>query len=792
MCKGEKIQSASLDLGYARTTEIFETAKPSLYHVTELTFTEPFHYNKNRSKRSDVMSKECTIPTMGRTNCGGRCRLLITEEDGRIKTIQGDPAYPDKMPCIKGLNYHKTFLGDDRLTTPLKRVGKRGEGKFVPISWEEAVDTITKEWIRIRDTYGPSSRYVNYGWGVEAVLSGTSLAKRLLRLDGGHLDYYNNYSTACTNYTTPYLYGTEQSGSSFDTLMDSKLIILWAHNPAETRFDNLMYWLRKAKKQGTEIIVIDPRRNATVDSLHAEWIGIKPTTDSALMDAMAYVIWKEDLYDHFFVEERCVGFDRYFAYLEGKEDAKATEKTGEKRTQKASGIAKTPAWASKITGIPEETIITLARKYALAKPAALLQGYGGQRHANGEQFTRGGIMLACLTGNVGISGGWASGAGQCSLMDLPSVNKVENPVKAQIPVFMWTDAILKGREFGQKEGLEGAEHLDCGIKMILNLAGNILINQHSDINRTKQILEDESLCEFIVCSDLFMTPSAKYADIVLPGTSMLESDNIVTPWNQGNFIGFSNKIVEPVGESRFEFDWLYEIAERLGLSEEFACGHSDYREWLRDIYETYRASYDFLMPSYDEFKKEGIYIFQNVKKKVAFEKQRTGEEPFPTPSGKVEIYSAELARMDNPAIPAVPGYVEAEEGPEKSEKYPLQLIGWHTMGRAHSVHFNNEELRKKYPQQLWMNPEDGRARNLKTDDIAEVWNDRGKLIVPVLLTDEIVKGVTALAQGAWHQADEKGRDQNASINVLTSQKPTPLAKGNPQHTNLVEVKLYQK
>ncbi len=720
------------------------------------------------------------IPTMGRTNCGGRCRLLVTEKNGRIESIKGDPKYPDKMPCIRGLNCHKTFLGEDRLTTPLKRIGKRGEGRFKPISWEEALNIITKEWVRIRDTYGPVSRYVNYGWGVEALLNGTSLAKRLLRLDGGHLDYYNSYSTACTNYTTPYLYGTVNSGSSFDTLIDSKLIILWAHNPAETRFDNLMYWLRKAKKQGTEMIVIDPRKNATVDQLKAEWIGIKPTTDSALMDAMAYVIWKEDLYDHSFVEERCLGFDRYFEYLEGREKGKE------------DGIVKNPAWASKITGVDEETIVNLARRYALAKPAALMQGYGGQRHANGEQFTRGGIMLACLTGNVGVSGGWASGAGQCNIVDLPSVPAVQNPVRASIPVFLWTDAVLRGKEFNKKDGLKGADHLECGIKMILNLAGNILINQHSDINRTKKILEDESLCEFIVCSDLFMTPSAKYADILLPGTSMLESDNIVTPWNQGNFIGFCNKIVEPVGESRFEFEWLYEVAEKLGLADEFACGHRDYKEWMRSIYEQFRAESNVEMPSYEELKKEGIYVFPDTPRVVAFEKQRKGEIPFSTPSGKVEIYSPVLETMNDPAIPSVPGYVEAEEGPDKGREYPLSLIGWHTLGRTHSIHFNNEELKAKYPQMLWMNPADGRVRGLETGDIIEVFNGRGKILVPVLLTEEIIPGVTALAQGAWYQADEKGRDVNASINVLTSSKPTPLAKGNPQHTNLVEVKLYEK
>lgn len=698
------------------------------------------------------MSESRLIPIMGRNNCGRRCRLLIEERDGEILSIKGDKAYPDKMPCIKGLQYHKTFLGNDRLTTPLKRVGKRGEGNFEAISWEEAIEIITKEWVRIRDTYGPGSRYVNYGWGVEAVLSGTGMAKRLLRLDGGHLDSYNTYSTACTNYTTPYLYGTEYSGSSFNTLEDSKLIILWAHNPAETKFDDLMQCLYKAKKKGAEIIVIDPRKTPTVKALDAEWIGIKPTTDCALMDAMSYVIWSEDLYDHFFVEERCLGFDRYFAYLNGSED----------------GIPKTPAWAAEITGVSEECIIALARKYATAKPAALVQGYGGQRHANGEQFTRGGIALACLTGNVGISGGWASGAGQCSIVDMPSMPMPENPVDEKISVFLWTDAVVNGQ-----------------IKMILSCAGNALVNQHSDINRTKAILEDETMCEFILCSDVFMTPSAKFADIVLPATSLLECENIITPWNQGNFIGMGNQVVEPVGESRFEFDWLREVADGLGIGEQFSCGHKDYREWLKEIYENYKTSD---MPTYEEFKKEGIYIFKDAPKVIAFEAQRKGEKPFNTPSGKVEIYSPTLEAMKDERIPSVPGYVEVKEGPGKSEKYPLQLIGWHPLGRAHSVGFNNKELRKRYPQILWMNPRDGAARGLQSEELAEVWNDRGKMVVPVLLTEEIIPGVVAIAEGAWYESDCQGRDVSGSINVLTSQEPTPLAKGNPQHTNLVEVK----
>ena len=701
------------------------------------------------------MSQSRIIPTMGRNNCGGRCRLLIEEKDGEILSIKGDPAYPDKMPCIKGLQYAKTFLCEERLTTPLKRVGKRGEGMFVPISWEEAVDLLAKEMVRIRETYGAGSRYVNYGWGIEAVLNGTAMIKRLLRLDGGHLDYYNSYSTACTNYTTPYLYGTQYSGSSFHTLEDSKLIILWAHNPAETKFDNLMECLRNAKRNGAEIIVIDPRRTPTVKALDAQWVSIKPTTDCALMDAMSYVIWAEDLYDHFFVEERCLGFEKYFAYLNGETD----------------GIVKTPAWAAKITGVSENVIVSLARKYAKTKPAALMQGYGGQRHANGEQFTRGGIALACLTGNVGISGGWASGAGQCEIVPMPSMPMPENQVEDKIPVFLWTEGVLQGK-----------------IKMMFSAAGNALINQHSDINRTKKILEDESLCEFIACSDLFMTSSAKYADLVLPATSLLEGDNIITPWNQGNFIGFSNQIVKPVGESRFEFEWLLEVAKKIGLGDTFSCGHGTYQEWMRDIYEEYRKEE---MPTYEDFKKEGIYIFKDAPKVVAFEAQRKGEKPFDTPSGKVEIYSPTLEAMKDHKIPPVPGYVEVEEGPGKSEKYSLQLIGWHTKGRAHSLGFHNKELMKRYPQVLWMNPEDGAKRGLCSEDLAEVWNDRGVMIVPVLLTENILEGVVAIAQGAWHQADQQGRDVQGSMNVLTSQEPTPLAKGNPQHTNLVEVRKFQ-
>ena len=178
------------------------------------------------------MSDERIIHTTGRNNCGGRCIIHAHVRDGEILRITTDTPEaagntPPLIACARGLQYHKTFLRPDRLKTPLLRVGARGEGKFRPISWKEAVDRITEQWIRIRDTYGVGSRYVTYATGVSAAFSPRSLAKRLLALDGGFLDYYNSYSTACIEHATRLMYGTDLSGSSRDNWLLSELILLW-------------------------------------------------------------------------------------------------------------------------------------------------------------------------------------------------------------------------------------------------------------------------------------------------------------------------------------------------------------------------------------------------------------------------------------------------------------------------------------------------------------------------------------------------------------------------------------
>jgi len=485
---------------------------------------------------------------------------------------------------------------------------------------------------------------------------------------------------------------------------------------------------------------------------------------------MAYVILTEGLYDLAFLQKHVLGWREWFAYLSGQSD----------------GVPKTPAWAAESTGIPPERIRALAVDFAEAKPAALLPGYGAQRHENGEQFTRGTCALACLTGNVGVRGGWAGGVGWCQTHPMPAMPSVENPAKASIPCFLWTEAILRGTELTERDGLTGVPRLDTGVKMLFNLAGNQLMNQHGDLNRTAAILRDESLCEYIVCSDLFMTASAKFADLLLPGTSMFEQDNMTTPWTQGDFIGFSPKLIEPLGECRFEYDWLAELSRRLGREASFTEGHPTATDWLADIYGRLRLRAPEL-PEFSRFRTMGTYRYKEPVECVAFQAQIRQGAPFPTPSGKIELYSPALAARQDPRIPPLPVYVPAREGRGGSPLYPLQLVGWHPITRCHTVHGNNPTLLAAQPPRLWMHPADAAARGLASGDRVLVFNDRGKLRVPVHVTEDVAPGVAALPAGAWYDPDGSGVDQGGCINVLTGHEATPLAHGNPQHTILVEV-----
>ncbi len=734
------------------------------------------------------------VPTCSTFDCGGKCDIRAHVEQGMVTRIstRPDSALAPEMPvmraCVRGRGYRKFIYHPDRLQYPMKRVGKRGEGKFERISWDEATTLIADNLKRITAQYGPASRFAHTNTAVSGgTFSGDKMLRRLFNLTGGYLEHYHSVSMGNTAAATPYTYGTAASGSTLDTLADTRLVILWGHNPNETVFGHTNHYYQQMKANGTRFVVVDPRYSDTAASLADQWIPLLPTTDNALMDAMMYVIISENLHDRAFIDRYTLGFDEasmpegvppnesLVAYLFGLKD----------------GIEKTPQWAEKITRVPAETILQLARDYATTKPAALIQGWGPQRHNCGERTARGSTLLASITGNVGVRGGWAAGyggIGNRKFMTGPECP--DNPVAAKISIMNWVQAADDATKITPEMGLKGAERLESNIRILFSLGSNYLANQNPDLLQAVKVLEDESRIEFIVASDLYLTPSARYADLLLPETSFMERWNIGETWGTGNYVILSEKLIEPDFERRSDYEWLREVAAKLGVEPQFSEGRSE-KEWIAHIVETTRqAMPDEHFPTFEELCVKRQHLFKGAPH-VAFEKniEDPANNPFPTPSGKIELFSQRLYEMQHPEIPALSHYVPAHEGPEDAlrRRYPLQLITWKGKNRANSTQYPNPWMQEVQEQVLWINPQDAGQRGIRQGDTLRIFNDRGVMAIPAHLTARIMPGVVALQAGAWWQPDEHGVDRGGCPNVLTSARITPLAKGNSHQTLLVEV-----
>lgn len=736
-------------------------------------------------------------------NCGGRCLLKVHVTDGIITRIETDDRPTDEISdpqlraCIRGRSYRKRQYNPDRLKYPLKRIGKRGDGKFERISWDEAYELMHREISRVREQYGNSSIFIPYGTGSYSNTNGRWPAARLMNLLGGSLGYYNSYSWACINIATPFNYGTLTSGNQRQDWNNSKYIIMWGWNPAEMKDGtNSDFFIKKARENGARVVCIDPRMSMSAVALADEWIPIRPGTDAAMMSAMAWVIITGKLTDDDFLKRCCSGFDS----TQMPEGCENEESYKDYILGTFDGVAKTPQWAEQITAVPAGIITRIATEYATTKPAVLYQGYGMQRRAYGEQVVRAGAVLASITGNIGIPGGWASGlANQPGGSPFWSVfPEGENPVKARIPVYLWTEAILRGKEMGPEDGVRGVEKLNNNIKLIWAVASNILINQHGNVNRTRKIIEDENNVEFIAVQDNFMTPSARYADLVLPACTQFETWGVQDGWKYGEEVFLMPKIVEPPFETKSDYAICSGLAEKFGVREQFTESGRDEKAWVQWIIdEVYRKQWFPDMPVFRilEASNRGVYSRPVNKPEVAFVNFRLDPERnrLNTPTGRIEIFSKPLFDMKRPdVIPAVPKYIQEWESPFGGEatRFPLQAMGHHYMPRVHSTHNNNEWTMTAFPQRVFMNHLDAEKRGIKNGDTVRVWNDRGNIIIKCRLTKRIMPGVIDIPQGAWYTPDNQGFDTGGNINVLASERWTPLARGNAQHTIMAEVEKY--
>ncbi|AXW97555.2 molybdopterin-dependent oxidoreductase [Cronobacter sakazakii] len=754
-----------------------------------------------------VVWSACTV------NCGSRCPLRMHVVNGEIRYVETDNTGGDDYDglhqvraCLRGRSMRRRVYNPDRLKYPMKRVGKRGEGKFVRISWDEALDTIAQGMKRIISDYGNEAIYLNYGTGTlggtmtRSWPPGKTLLARLMNCCGGYLNHYGDYSSAQIAAGLSYTYGGWADGNSPSDIENSKLVVLFGNNPGETRMSGggVTYYLEQARvKSQARMIVIDPRYTDTTAGREDEWIPIRPGTDAALASAIAWVLITENYVDQPFLDNYCVGYDEktlppgapanghYKAYILG---------------DGPDGTAKTPAWAAPITGIPEARIIKLAREIGEAKPAFIAQGWGPQRHSNGELACRAIAMLPILTGNVGIHGG-NSGAREGSFsLPFERMPTLQNPVETSISMFTWTDAIERGPSMtATADGVRGKEKLDVPIKMIWNYAGNCLINQHSQINRTHEILQDDKKCELIVVIDCHMTASARYADILLPDCTASEQMDFALDASCGNmaYVIFADQAIAPRFECRTIYDITSALAVRMGVGDTFTEGRTQ-EGWLRHLYAQSRRAIPEL-PDFDTFRQQGIFKLRDPQgHHVAYQafRENPAANPLDTPSGKIEIYSSALADIaahwqlpEGDVIHPLPVYspgFEQVSDPLRAQ-YPLQLTGFHYKSRTHSTYGNVDVLQAACRQQVWINPQDAQARGINDGDLVRVWNARGEARIEAKVTPRIMPGVVALGEGAWYQPDAEGVDHAGSINVLTTQRPSPLAKGNPSHSNLVQL-----
>jgi anaerobic dimethyl sulfoxide reductase subunit A len=687
--------------------------------------------------------EERVVTTSCDYDCGGRCLLKVyLDQNGEVKRISTDGRpEPSLKACFRGLLQKDVLYSPDRLKKPMKRTGERGKGGFQPIEWNEALDIVARELKRVKDRYGNDAIFLMDYSGSLSNFHGGVQARRFFSLLGGCSTHWGNSSFEGATLSSISTFGTIFTGTTRDNLLYSRLIILWGWNPLDTRFGpDTSYYLIMAKKKGAEIVSVDPRYNHSARVLSAKWIPIRPATDTAMLIAMAYVMIKENIYDRSFVENYTYGFDKFRDYVLGEED----------------GIPKTPLWAEGITGVPAREIEGLARKYALSKPAALCTGWAPGRTAFGEQYHRAASAIAAITGNIGIKGGYA--AGGTGLIPFGSLGKRlplpkrSNPGVHIVNLF---DLLIKGKSGGYPMDIK-----------LLYIVGSNPLNQFPNINKGSLAFKRP---EFIVVHDIFMTPTAKYADILLPVTTFMERIDIAQPWMGGTYFIYMNKVIEPLYEAKTDFQIFSELASRMGI-----MGFSEKKEeeWLREFAESTPG-----LPPYEVFKYKGIHEFRPKEPWIAFKEEIEDpvNHPFPTPSGKIEIYSHRLAKMNNPILPSIPTYIDPWEGPNDPirERYPLQLISPHSRARVNSQFWNIPRIMAHADDRLHINPEDAKKRGIGDGEKIRVFNDRGVIITTARVTDMIMKGVVSLDSGAWFDPDERGIDRGGSVNCLTLDRTSP-------------------
>ena len=754
-----------------------------------------------------------TVVTSCAHNCGSRHMLVahkkgdvivrLSTDDGRYQKDGefGKDTFeePQLRACLRGRSYRARLYSQERLLYPMIRTGARGEGKFKRASWNEALDHVAGKMLELKEKYGPTAlldqSYAGASYGVLHKSDQVEgLLGRFLGMFGCRTSSWSIPSYEGTKFSSRITFGTIQDGNEDDAFAHSKLIIMWGWNPAYTfHGGNTFYYMRMAKQKGCKFVLVDPQYTDSAAAYDAWWIPIRPNTDAAMMAGMAHHIFANNWQDQEFINKFVQGMDAGTM----PEWANGHENFKDYILGKYDNTPKTPEWAAQICGVSAEDIKKLAEMYATTKPAALKASWAPGRNAYGEQYNRMAAALQAMTGNIGKLGGCAEGIGKGWHSESVAYpyDEYANVFYESIKSDRWAHCVLnypnvKREEIGLWPGGLAGDGVIPNIRGIF-WQGSDWFNQLTNINKEIQAIKK---LDFIVCNDSTITPSGLWADVLFPIATHFERHDVALPWYKGHYYIHRPKVIQPMGESKTDFQIYTELAYRLG-GEQFGKKYNpratrDYFQHDDDVDEAYlRAWWEGVQHhqnvemSWEDFKKHGVYKFILERPHVAFQDNVEKGVKWETPSGKIEVFSTTLAQYDDWTktaygyeIPAIPKWIEPWESlnaTDKMAKHPYHLISPHPRWRTHSIFNNIGWLRETYEQEVTINASDAKKLGIKTGDVVEVFNDRGRTVVPAYVTERCMPGVMVLHEGAWMDLDENGVDRAGNPDFLTLDEPSP-------------------
>jgi molybdopterin-containing oxidoreductase family molybdopterin binding subunit len=751
------------------------------------------------------MAESQRVRTVCDPNCHAnpRCGITAHVQDGRITRIEAG-SFPlaeyDRRICTMGLSRLEQQYHPDRLRFPLKRVGARGEGKWQPISWDEAFDFIAEQLSAISRQFGSRSLAFFTGSGAGGVLT-RGAAHRFAAAIGG-----TAHRPGGVDYGVPkgleYTFGVPAAtyfrpgGHEFADAVNSQLILLWGGNAADTRLVDFQFIL-DAQRRGVKIVCIDPNCTTTAEKSD-QWISPRPGTDTALALSLLHEILEHDLHDEpfllahtnasflvradtgRFLKEADVipgGSGAYMVWdrvsqrpLAGHE-ARAAALAGKYHLQLTGGhsITCAPAFelmrdlarsypverAAAITTVAAKTIRDLAREFATRKPAAIRIGYGVDRWYYSDYTARAAANLAIVTANIGVAGGGISvhDGTYAAPLNLNSFRAPDGREAATLNVISLMQAIEHGIPYPVKA---------------LWLSASNMFNQTA-ANRARVLSAIVPRLALLVVVDQFMTDTANAADIVLPACTIFEKTDLVA----GMFMQLQRPAVAPEGESKADFDIFAGLAARMGLGHYF---DRPAEEYLREIC---ASDHPLLRGvSLDRLQREdAILLNRPPEPYVPFT-----DFEFKTPSGRIEIYKEELVQH-RAELPYHQEPIEASPENPLHGRFPLTLLFSHSRHRIHSSFANLPRMKALEPEpMIELHPLDAQRRKINSHQFVRVWNERGQVIARCKVNASLRPGVVVIAEGSWVKDFAAGDPYS-----LTHERVSPTSENYAFFDTLVEV-----